>query len=178
MNETTPPALPPPPQTSRLAISSLVLGILSLLCCYVFGGIPSVICGHMAKSRIRRSGGTLGGDGLATAGLITGYLGIALSVFVLPLLLAIAIPNFVKARETAQRNQCLVNLRLIDGAKQQWAEENKKTASEVPTSTDLNGHLPGGFEALHCPQGGIYSINALDKRPTCSISGHQLDANR
>src|ERR1019366_1936168 len=40
---------------------------------------------------------------------------------------AIAIPNFVKARQTAQRNICISNLRQIDAAKRQWASENKKT---------------------------------------------------
>ena len=43
-------------------------------------------------------------------------------------LAGIAIPNFVKARQTAQKNACINNLRQIDGAKKQWALDNKKTA--------------------------------------------------
>lgn len=79
MNETLPPPLDPTsqPKTSGLAIWSLVLGILSLLCFTIFAGIPGVICGHKALSKIKRSSGALTGQGLAIAGLITGYLGIA-----------------------------------------------------------------------------------------------------
>jgi len=65
------------PKTSALAIWSLVLGILSLVCFTIFTAIPGVICGHKALSRIKRSNGTLTGQGLAIAGLVTGYMGIA-----------------------------------------------------------------------------------------------------
>ena len=41
---------------------------------------------------------------------------IMIVVAIIGLLAAIAIPNFVKARGTAQRNACINNLRLIDGA--------------------------------------------------------------
>src|SRR5579871_3665304 len=108
MNESTPPPVPAPaPQlakTSGLAIWSLVLGILSLMCFSIFAAIPGVICGHKAQTRIKNSGGTLTGNGLAIAGLVTGYLGIAWAIFVIPLMMAIAIPNFVKARAVAQEN--------------------------------------------------------------------------
>jgi len=63
------------PKTSALAIWSLVLGILSPLCCVCFTGIPAVICGHMTLSKIRYSGGALTGRNMAIAGLVTGYLG-------------------------------------------------------------------------------------------------------
>ena len=91
---------PVQPKNCGLAIWSLMLGILSLTCFWLLTAIPAVICGHMAYSRIRRSAGVLSGEGLAIGGLITGYIAIALSIFVLPLLAAIAIPNFVKARTT------------------------------------------------------------------------------
>src|SRR5438034_9879767 len=107
MNQPPPVPTPIQPKNSGLAIWSLVLGILSLTCFYLFTGIPAVICGHIAHSRIKRSGGALEGSGLALAGLITGYIGIALSVVIVPLLAAIAIPNFVKARDTAQKNVCI-----------------------------------------------------------------------
>jgi hypothetical protein len=83
-----PPALPyQVPQTESadgLAVASLVLGIIGLLymCCY-FAGIPfsiaAVICGHISRSRIRHRGEGKG-NSLALAGLITGYVGIALLV--------------------------------------------------------------------------------------------------
>jgi hypothetical protein len=72
----TPFANPNPPQTSGLAVWSLVLGILSLPCLSIFSAIPAVICGHKALSRINYSRGSLSGKGLAIAGLVTGYVGI------------------------------------------------------------------------------------------------------
>ncbi len=48
---------------------------------------------------------------------------IMIVVAIIGLLAAIAIPNFVKARETAQKNACINNMRQIDSAKHQWALE-------------------------------------------------------
>ena len=73
----------PPPmvaQTSSLAIISLVAGILGWTFIPTIGAIVAVITGHMAKNEIRRSGGVLTGDGLATAGMILGYVHLALAV--------------------------------------------------------------------------------------------------
>ena len=53
---------------------------------------------------------------------------IMIVVAIIGLLAAIAIPNFVKARTTAQKNACVANLKQIDGAVQQWALEQKKTS--------------------------------------------------
>src|SRR5580698_11184280 len=156
MSETIPP-LPtasPQPKTSALAIWSLVLGILSLvlsLVCLSLLAIPGVICGHMALSKIKHSAGALSGHSIAVAGLITGYIGIALTIFMVPLLMAIAIPNFVKARETAQQNACINNLRQIDAAKHQWALENNTKETDTPTENDL---LPYLKKWPQCPAGG------------------------
>ena len=159
MNETIPP-LPgstPQPRNSALAIWSLILGILSLTCFSIFSAIPGVICGHKALSRIKQSGGALTGQGLAIAGLVTGYLGIVWAVICIPLMLAIAIPNFVKARDTAMQNACINNLRQIDAAKQQWALENSKKAGDVPTEADLKPFLKNGvFPA--CPAGSSITL--------------------
>ena len=51
---------------------------------------------------------------------------IMIVVAIIGLLVAIAIPNFVRARTTSQQNACINNLRQIDGAAQTWALENKK----------------------------------------------------
>lgn len=179
MNETTPPIPGSVPQSrnSALAIWSLVLGIIGLLfllvCLSPLFAIPGVICGHLAYSHIKRSGGVLMGEGMALAGLITGYISIALSIFLVPMMLAIAIPNFVKARETAQANACINNLRQIEGAKQQWALENEKNPGDAPTAQDLKPYLKNGAFPT-CPAGGAYTIGAVSNAPTCSIPGHQL----
>ncbi len=70
----------PPPATAGttepLAIWSFVLGVLSLICCGFILGIPAVICGHLALSKFQKEP-QLQGKGLATAGLIIGYVAIA-----------------------------------------------------------------------------------------------------
>ena len=65
---------------------------------------------------------------------------IMIVVAIIGLLVAIAIPNFVKARENAQLNSILNNLRIIEGAKDQWALENKKgTGDSVGWATGTTG---------------------------------------
>ena len=179
MNETIPPITdnPPQPKTSGLAIWSLVLGILGLVlllfCVGPLFAIPGVICGHMAYSRIKRSAGELAGQGLAIAGLVTGYIGIACALVIIPMMLAIAIPNFVKARETAMMNACLNNLRQIDAAKNEWALEKGRKTGDVPTAQDLKPYLKNGISPA-CPAGGTYTIGAVGDVPTCSIPQHKL----
>jgi competence protein ComGC len=174
MSEAIPPLSgnPPPPKTSGLAIWSLVLGILSLSCFSIFAAIPGVICGHKALSRIKSSGGAIPGQGLAIGGLVTGYLGIFVAIFIIPLMFAIAIPNFVKARDTAMKNLCANNLSQIAQAKNSWALLNKKLPTDVPTESDLAEYLKGGH-LPKCPAGGEYKINAVGEPPTCSIPSHQ-----
>ncbi len=72
-DDVIPPPTPPAPpvsqpvlRTAPAAIWSLVLAILSFNCGLLFTAIPAVICGHIARSRIRKSGGALGGKGIAT----------------------------------------------------------------------------------------------------------------
>ena len=71
-----------PRQTSTLAIISLVAGILGWTVVPFFDSIAAVICGHMARKEIRQAPDRLEGDGLAVAGLVLGYLAIAMTVLV------------------------------------------------------------------------------------------------
>jgi len=93
------------------------------------------------------------------------------AVAVPAMLSAIAIPNFVKARATAQQNACINNLRQLDAAKNQWALENAKKSTDVPTKQDL---LPYLRKWPVCPAGGTYTIGAVGEPPTCSVAGHVL----
>jgi hypothetical protein len=85
---TPPPSSPPVPRTSPAAIWSLVLAVLSFFCGWLFTAIPAVICGHVALSKIRKSGGALGGKRIAAAGLILGYVALVLGVMGIPLLVS------------------------------------------------------------------------------------------
>ena len=91
MSDETPPP-PPIPQpvarTSPVAIWTLVLAILSFTCGWLFTAIPAVICGHIARSKIRKSCGALRGKGIATAGLLLGYVAVVLGVMGIPLLVS------------------------------------------------------------------------------------------
>lgn len=60
------------PASSGLAIASLVCGI----CGFILGltVIPALITGHIALSKIKKSGGIIHGRGMAIAGLILGYI--------------------------------------------------------------------------------------------------------
>ena len=72
-----------PAATSPLAIASMVLGIISLTMFPLLPGIPAVICGHLSLKEIRRSGGAVRGRGLAIAGLVTGYISVAIMLLLL-----------------------------------------------------------------------------------------------
>jgi prepilin-type N-terminal cleavage/methylation domain-containing protein len=101
---------------------------------------------------------------------------IMIVVAIIGLLAAIAIPNFVRARTTAQKNACISNLKQIQSAKEQWALENKKTQSSTPISTDLYSSTNYIKAAPLCPGGGTYAINSMANNPTCTRTneGHAL----
>ncbi len=91
-----PPAVP---QNSTTAIISLIAGIAGWTLLPFLGAIVAIITGHIAKGEIKRSAGMLTGNGMATAGLILGYVNIALGIclicvlIILPLLgLTLSIP--------------------------------------------------------------------------------------
>jgi hypothetical protein len=63
------------PRTNSLAVVSLVFGVLAYVCLPGLGALIAVVCGHSARSEIRRAApGSLEGDGMALAGLILGWL--------------------------------------------------------------------------------------------------------
>jgi uncharacterized protein DUF4190 len=81
-----PPLLHPTSRIAPAAIWSLVLALLSFTCGWLFTAIPAVICGHVARSKIRKSEGALDGKNVATAGLILGYIALVLGALGIPLL--------------------------------------------------------------------------------------------
>lgn len=68
----------PAKPTNPLAITSLICGIASYVGIPILGAIAAIILGHLARSQIRDRGNTEGGDGMALAGLILGYVHFAL----------------------------------------------------------------------------------------------------
>ncbi len=101
---------------------------------------------------------------------------IMIVVAIIGLLAAIAIPNFVKARETAQKNACIANLKQIDGAKEQWALEQKLTSGAPDDDNAINGYLKNSV-GPGCPANGTYSYNVVGVSPSCSLGptlGHTI----
>jgi len=84
-----PPPLPPPPRpaappasppTSGMAIASLVLGVSGLTVVPLIGSILALILGYMARNDIRQRPGEVSGEGLATAGIIMGWIAVGLTI--------------------------------------------------------------------------------------------------
>jgi hypothetical protein len=76
----SPPGTPAEVPTSSTALISLIAGILGLTFLPLIGSIVALITGSSARREIQQSGGTLGGEGLAQAGIILGWIGVGLTV--------------------------------------------------------------------------------------------------
>jgi len=99
---------------------------------------------------------------------------IMIVVAIIGLLAAIAIPNFIKARELSQKSACIANLKQIDGAKNTWALENKKVGTDQPQDSDLFGATLYIREKPECPANGTYTLGTVAAKPTCTIAGHSI----
>jgi prepilin-type N-terminal cleavage/methylation domain-containing protein len=98
---------------------------------------------------------------------------IMIVVAIIGLLAAIAIPNFVRARETAQTNACISNLHQIDGAIQQWAFETRAASAAAVTLADCAPYLKGEVIPV-CPASGTYAVTTATAPPTCTVPEHTL----
>jgi len=104
---------------------------------------------------------------------------IMIVVAIIGLLAAIAIPNFLRARSTAEQNACINNLRQIDGAIQQWALETGQTASATVSAAEIQPYLGRGTagQLPYCPLDSThsfsrsYSLTTAANPPTCNLGG-------
>ena len=98
---------------------------------------------------------------------------IMIVVAIIGLLAAIAIPNFVRARETALKNACIANLKQIQGAVQVWAIDTGAASAATPASTAA---LADYIKSWPKCGTATYTIPAVNGTPTCpnSTSGHTL----
>lgn len=162
-------------KTPPLAIWSLVLGILSLLCMGPLAAIPAVICGHKALGRIKQAAGAPPGHGMALAGLILGYVSIGLMIVVLPIWAALMVPAINKARDRAYAVQCQSNLRQIESVKMQLSLERNLADGTSVTLADLDANGGGMLGQLKCPRGGDYAVGAVGEEPRCSVHGSRSE---
>ena len=106
---------------------------------------------------------------------------IMIVLVILSVVLAIAIPNYIKSNRETQKTVCIANLEKIDAAIDQWALEN-----HILPGTEISGddeqdiytnYITGGKP--RCPRDGEYTLHALGVKPqvTCSLGeqeGHEL----
>ncbi len=104
---------------------------------------------------------------------------IMIIVAIIGILVAIALPNFHRARQRARYYTCVASLSKIRAAKEQWAMDNKKNGADEPTDTELFG--AGNYIRLKplCPERGEYTIGKVDEAPFCDATAipwpHHLD---
>jgi competence protein ComGC len=98
---------------------------------------------------------------------------VLLYVPLLIVLIAVAIPNFVRAKATTCKNACVNILRQIDGAKAQYALESKSEKGAVVTADQISPFLKGG-KVEKCPGDGIILVGLVGENPTCSIPEHNF----
>ena len=94
---------------------------------------------------------------------------IMIVVMIIGILLAVATPKFLNAREGSYARTCQSNLKNILGAKERWAMDNNKPFDATPTMANLvTDYLKVTPE---CPAGGVYTVDRLDRLPACSVGG-------
>ena len=108
---------------------------------------------------------------------------IMIVVAIIGLLAAIAIPSFIKARTTSQRNACVNNLRQLDGAKEQWAMATNQAPDASPGEDDVDDYIKGGTVNCTCPADSTdefttsYTIGNLTTDPACLIGSDLTPAH-
>ncbi len=98
---------------------------------------------------------------------------IMIVVAIIGLLAAIAIPSFMKARTTSQKNACINNLRQMEAAKEQWALETKQSQGATAVTTACTEYLKA---SPVCPAGGTYAYLNVGTNATCTVTNHTLTA--
>ncbi len=97
---------------------------------------------------------------------------IMIVVAIIGLLAAIAVPNFMRSRETAQLNSIYNNLRLVDGFKDQWALENRKPSTASPNQDDLAPYFKNG-KFPTAVVGETYELGSVNESSRASLPANQ-----
>ncbi len=134
------------PKTSALAIASLVCGIL--WGCGVLS-LLGLILGLVALSKISKSEGRLGGKGIALAGVIVSAVFLLLSLVFVPIMAGLLLPALGKAREAAQKAQCMSNLKQIGLAMEMHTAD--KEAMPKNLEELMESGLIADPKAFQCP---------------------------
>ena len=144
----TPPlaAAPPPVKTSGLAITSLVLGVLGVFTCGVTA-LVGLILGIVAMAKVKNSGGKLGGNGIALAGVIVS----AIFLFMIPIFAAMLLPALAAAKQKAQQINCLNNEKQLSLAVKIYSSDNTNQYPPAATWCDAIHPMVGSEKVFKCP---------------------------
>jgi prepilin-type N-terminal cleavage/methylation domain-containing protein len=97
---------------------------------------------------------------------------IMIVVLIIGILMAIAVPNFIQARQSSRKSSCIANLKQMDAGKEQYAMDAKLDSGATVSWANLTPTYMKSQPT--CPSGGTYTINTVGANPTCSITGHAL----
>ncbi|MCL4283539.1 MAG: prepilin-type N-terminal cleavage/methylation domain-containing protein [Fimbriimonadaceae bacterium] len=95
---------------------------------------------------------------------------IMIVVLIIGIILSIAVPQWIRARERSQARACVSNLRQIESAKEQHAMENNLPEGAPCAMADIWPIYIKLSTEPDCPSGGVYTVGAIGERPTCSIA--------
>ncbi|HEV2468746.1 MAG TPA: DUF4190 domain-containing protein [Candidatus Sulfotelmatobacter sp.] len=163
-------AAPPstPPETSGKAIVSLISGLFF----FVFPlAILAIIFGHLSLSEIRKSAGRVKGDGIAIAGLVLGYAGVAVIPVVL-IVAAIAIPNLLRARMAANEASAVSGIRILNTAEVAYSESHPNDGFTCSLSTLADAGLFSGPLAKGQKDGYAFELNGCTPEDGDSANRH------
>ncbi|MDB6122596.1 MAG: hypothetical protein JWQ71_1589 [Pedosphaera sp.] len=135
------------PQTSGMAIASLVLGILSLFTCGLTG-IPGLILGILALAKINKNQGRLSGKGLAIAGICTSGILMLLSI---PILAGMLLPALAKAKQKARTIQCINNMKQLGLAVRIYSSDHKDQLPSAANWSDAIFTNVSSSNIFRCP---------------------------
>jgi len=136
------------PQSSNKALASLICGIL-FLCAPV--SIAAIILGHLALSEIKRSAGRMAGHGMALAGLVMGYAGIAITILYFAAV-AFTVRNTLRQDVPGNQTAAIATMRTYD-------EALKAYAAKCPSQG-----FPATLSALGPGSGDCTRANLIDAK--------------
>ena len=99
---------------------------------------------------------------------------ILIVVAIIVLLGAIAIPQFIKARDATQQAACIKNLELIESAKEKAALAEHWDATAPVVTTIVDQYIKEmGKPIPQCPacKGPSYTYGKMNERPVCNYNG-------
>lgn len=156
----------PPPRTSRLAIASFVMGLVSLVTCVLWPilALPAIICGIIALVKISGANGMLKGKGYAITGIVLPAVMIIL-IPILAMALAILMPALNKTKHIAQRVICGTNLKGVGTALIVYTNDNNKFPPADQWCDLLIQECDVSPKSLICP-----SSDAIEGESTYAIN--------